>query len=125
MSLAQQAFDAHAPWLRSFGRRPTNPAAQTRWLQAVATVAAYRERWNVTDKDDPLDAPTQSHDAEQAQQLLTAANAIRTAARLGIAERGPRRTREQIGAEPTAISQQARDRPLSRHTIPTIKNGEQ
>jgi conjugative relaxase-like TrwC/TraI family protein len=100
--LARHSVDTHAPWLRSFGRPPNEPEARTRWLQAVATVAAYRERWDLTDDHDPLDARTEPRDAEQARQMGIAAEAIRTAARLARTDRQPQMTPEQIGAEPTS-----------------------
>ena len=34
-------------WVGSLGVPPTDPIARERWMQAVTTVAAYRDRWNI------------------------------------------------------------------------------
>ncbi|MDA8267873.1 MAG: AAA family ATPase [Actinomycetota bacterium] len=52
--LADQALASRDPWTRTFGNPPTDPAAREQWMQAVATVAAYRERWGITADDRPL-----------------------------------------------------------------------
>jgi hypothetical protein len=33
---------------------PTDPAGRERWIEAVSTVAAYRDRWNIGNDHRPL-----------------------------------------------------------------------
>jgi hypothetical protein len=58
-------------WVRRLGIPPTDPRARERWIEAVTTVVAYRERWNIDDEpptlrperpsaDDRSDQPAQS-----------------------------------------------------------------
>jgi len=56
--LATEALENHAPWTQAFGMCPVGPMAEL-WLDAVATVAAYRERWDVTSRT-PLGAEPKS-----------------------------------------------------------------
>ncbi|MHB8221100.1 MAG: ATP-dependent DNA helicase, partial [Acidimicrobiales bacterium] len=44
--LATEALSKQAPWTQAFGVCPVGPQAQV-WLASVATIAAYRERWDV------------------------------------------------------------------------------
>ncbi|MHB8290288.1 MAG: TrwC relaxase [Acidimicrobiales bacterium] len=45
-SLTTEALAKLAPWTQAFGVCPVGPQAQV-WLDSVATIAAYRERWDV------------------------------------------------------------------------------
>jgi hypothetical protein len=45
--LAERALAQGQAWVSSLGVPPSDPIARERWMQAVTTVAAYRERWNV------------------------------------------------------------------------------
>jgi hypothetical protein len=47
-TLAEQAISAAQSWTRSFGPPPIHSAQHELWLRALSTVAAYRERWNIT-----------------------------------------------------------------------------
>src|SRR5439155_25055857 len=47
-TLAEQAISTGQPWTRSFGPPPSHSAQHELWLRALSTVAAYRERWNIT-----------------------------------------------------------------------------
>ena len=47
--LAERAIDQNPLWLRQLGVRPSDPLAAERWLEAVKTIAAYRERWSIED----------------------------------------------------------------------------
>ncbi|MHB8290174.1 MAG: MobF family relaxase, partial [Acidimicrobiales bacterium] len=44
--LATEALARQAPWTQAFGLCPVGPQAEV-WLASVATIAAYRERWDV------------------------------------------------------------------------------
>jgi hypothetical protein len=45
--LAEQAVAQGQAWVGSLGVPPSDPIARERWMQAVTTVAAYRDRWNI------------------------------------------------------------------------------
>lgn len=79
-TLARNAIDEQTPWLRVLGSVPANPRVRTEWERHVRTVAAYRDRYGITDTQRPLgDSPqsrNQSLDAARAQA------AIATAARI-------------------------------------------
>jgi hypothetical protein len=45
--LAERAVAQGQVWVGSLGVPPSDPIARERWMQAVTTVAAYRERWNI------------------------------------------------------------------------------
>jgi conjugative relaxase-like TrwC/TraI family protein len=45
-ALVDQALGGREPWLRSFGRPPSEPGRRASWIDAVRTVAAYRERYD-------------------------------------------------------------------------------
>ncbi len=53
-TLAEQAVTAGAAWLRRLGVTPVDPACRARWLREASTVAAYRERWNISHDHRPL-----------------------------------------------------------------------
>jgi hypothetical protein len=45
--LAERAVAQGQAWVGSLGVPPSDPLARERWMQAVTTVAAYRDRWNI------------------------------------------------------------------------------
>jgi hypothetical protein len=55
--LLRRAVANHDPWLATLGRRPTDWSGATRWTRAALSIAAYRERYEVTG-DGPLGNPT-------------------------------------------------------------------
>ncbi|CED91280.1 MobF family relaxase [Actinomyces succiniciruminis] len=87
-----QAMAAGETWTASLGRPPADPQARARWLQAARTVAAYRDRWQVTSPkpapgqayeleamEDPLGVRTASTNRVQAEDRRRAAYALRQA----------------------------------------------
>jgi hypothetical protein len=48
--LAVTAVERRHPWAAQLGTRPDQPAARARWIREVATIAAYRDRWNIHDR---------------------------------------------------------------------------
>ena len=52
--LAESAVAQGQVWVGSLGVPPTDPIARERWMQAVTTVAAYRDRWNIPVDHIPL-----------------------------------------------------------------------
>ncbi|WP_298445973.1 AAA family ATPase, partial [Ferrimicrobium sp.] len=49
IALAERAVEEQAKWVQLLGQMPSDPAHRAAWLANVATVAAYRERWNITE----------------------------------------------------------------------------
>ena len=52
--LADEAIERGQVWVRRVGTPPTDPAAREAWIQAVSTVAAYRDRWGIGSDHRPL-----------------------------------------------------------------------
>ena len=52
--LAADAIERGQVWVRRLGVPPADPTAQQRWMQAVSTVAAYRDRWRIGNDHRPL-----------------------------------------------------------------------
>ena len=71
--LAQEAIRARAPWLRRLGSVPTELRGRTQWMDAVTTVAAYRDRYQIQ-SDLPLGDPrvpvAQRADADRARTAI-------------------------------------------------------
>jgi conjugative relaxase-like TrwC/TraI family protein len=77
-ALADKAVEADEPWLKRLGTPPATDAARGRWLNAVRTVAAYRDRYHVKTSS-ALDEPrseAQELDAANAQQAIRRARVI-------------------------------------------------
>jgi len=81
-ALAEQADRAESDLGSPARNRAHRTRAKERWIEAVATVAAYRDRWNIDDDHLPLGpkGPTRSIDAINQRNLARAA--IDRAARL-------------------------------------------
>jgi conjugative relaxase-like TrwC/TraI family protein len=47
-ALAEQAVEAKSSWAQRLGNAPADPLRRERWLRALSTVAAYRDRWHIT-----------------------------------------------------------------------------
>jgi hypothetical protein len=47
-SLAGEAIDANAPWVRRLGDPPIDRRDRERWHRSLATIAAYRDRYGIT-----------------------------------------------------------------------------
>jgi conjugative relaxase-like TrwC/TraI family protein len=52
--LATQAIQRGQVWVRRLGSQPADPAVREAWMQAVSTVAAYRDRWAIGNDHRPL-----------------------------------------------------------------------
>ena len=84
-ALAEQALAAREPWTRRFGTPPAAPHDRDRWLDALTTVAAYRDRYAITSNQPTggrADNDAQRADRQRALQAarLAADEAIRTEA---------------------------------------------
>ncbi|WP_313556154.1 MobF family relaxase [Miniimonas arenae] len=80
-TLARAALDEQAPWLRAVGAPPADPRRAAAWLRQVRVVAAYRDRYHLTD-DTPLgptaESLTQRVDQARAEAAIDAARRIAT-----------------------------------------------
>jgi hypothetical protein len=96
-ALAEEAIERNQIWVRRLGIPPTDPRAKQRWIEAVTTVVAYRDRWNVDDDHLPLGpkGPTRSIDAINQRNLARAA--LDRASRLSYAS-GVRRPEPEVVA---------------------------
>jgi len=52
--LATHAVERRQVWTRRLGSPPADTAAREAWMEAVSTVAAYRDRWGIGNDDRPL-----------------------------------------------------------------------
>jgi conjugative relaxase-like TrwC/TraI family protein len=78
--LAERALAQGQAWVSSLGVPPSDPIARERWMQAVTTVAAYRERWNVPVGHVPLGPDNAIEPVEALRDRMRA----RTASELAI-----------------------------------------
>ena len=53
-TLAEQASAKLLPWIGHLGQPPSDPWARRQWLRCASTVAAYRDRWEITNDPRPL-----------------------------------------------------------------------
>ncbi|NCD15928.1 MAG: conjugal transfer protein [Actinobacteria bacterium] len=73
--LIDRARTANAPWLAQLGAEPTDPQAALAWRTRARTVAAYRERHQITDVWGPL-GTVDERNAQQRRESAIAARAI-------------------------------------------------
>ena len=52
--LAAQAVEHNHVWVRRLGFPPADPGTREAWMQAISTVAAYRDRWGIGNDHLPL-----------------------------------------------------------------------
>jgi hypothetical protein len=81
--LAEAALRRREPWVARLGPPPPSSERRERWLETVATVAAYRECWGVGDCDRPLGAEGASASVEAVRHRERALAAANTAYGLG------------------------------------------
>jgi hypothetical protein len=84
-ALAEQAIERNQIWVRRFGVAPTDPRARERWIEAVTTVVAYRDRWNIDDEHLPLGPKGPARSIEAINQRDLARAALERASRLSCA----------------------------------------
>ncbi|MFM9920892.1 MobF family relaxase [Lacisediminihabitans sp. H27-G8] len=79
-TIAETATKTHEPWTRALGEPPTNPRQHQVWLRHVRTVAAYRDRYNISGNT-PIGK--EAGDTNQRLDAERARVALRNARRLG------------------------------------------
>ncbi|WP_052574659.1 MobF family relaxase, partial [Ferrimicrobium acidiphilum] len=87
IALAERAIEERAKWVQLLGQMPSDPTHQAAWLVNVATIAAYRERWNITGKT-VIGNESHVDSIEQLGQWRRASSAARDAIRLGCGKIG-------------------------------------
>lgn len=103
--LATTAVENREPWVDGLDPWPEDPFAQAAWWSAAVSVAAYRERWDITG-DDPLGEPIDD----------TAARRDRRRVATALAEA------HEIAAQPPPTPRRVRsNEPLHQHDTPTRK----
>jgi hypothetical protein len=102
-ALAEQAIGRNQAWVRRLGTAPTEQRARERWLEAIATVAAYRERWAIGDEHLPLGPKGPERSIEAVDQRNLARAALDRASRLSSASRvrRPEPAAADVGLIPT------------------------
>jgi hypothetical protein len=103
-SLAQTAVTDAAPWLDDVAVPPVDETGRKRWMEALTTIAAYRDRWGLDSERRALGEPSAITTIEQLGHRRLALQALD---RVGSRESAvpPRSesetpTLEPIGAEP-------------------------
>lgn len=82
---AEAAVRNGQAWAAQLGRRPADPLRGEEWMLRVATVAAYRERWGITDRS--VLGTTEPPSVEQETQRRLAQAAVEAALAITRAER--------------------------------------
>jgi hypothetical protein len=77
--LAELAIERHEPWVRRLGEPPSDPGEHQQWMRAVSTVAAYRDRWNISDDHLPLGPDSAVTAIEAMRHRTRAVGAVRRA----------------------------------------------
>jgi hypothetical protein len=80
--LAERAVAEGQAWVSSLGVPPTDPIERARWMRAVTTVAAYRERWNIPVGHIPLGPDNAIEPVEALRDRTRARAATKLAIRL-------------------------------------------
>lgn len=83
-SLAHEAITADAPWVQDLGLKATGPRESEMWERCAETVAAYRDRYSITDPDalgPAADRIAQRIDQARAEQALRRARILTEAPR--------------------------------------------
>ena len=81
-ALAEQAVAAREPWTHRLGTPPVSRAERERWIEAMITIAAYRDRYGIT-SNQPVGEGVHNA-AQQADRQMA-----RYATRLATAVAGP------------------------------------
>jgi conjugative relaxase-like TrwC/TraI family protein len=101
--LAEHAIEQNQIWVRRLGIAPTEPRARERWIEAVTTVVAYRDRWNIDDEHLPLGPKGPARSIEAIKQHDLARAAFDRASRLSYTSGGrhPKPEVVDVGLIPT------------------------
>ena len=81
-ALVEQAIEQNEIWVLRLGVAPSDPLVREQWIEAVTTVAAYRDRWNIDDDHRPLGSKIAARTIEAINQRNLAQAAVNMASRL-------------------------------------------
>jgi conjugative relaxase-like TrwC/TraI family protein len=70
-ALANQAIEAGHSWVKRLGPAPDDPGHGARWRREVSIIAAYRDRWQISDPA-PIGTATKIGSTEQMSQFRRA-----------------------------------------------------
>jgi conjugative relaxase-like TrwC/TraI family protein len=100
-TLLDIAITAREPWTERLGPKPIEPRKQTAWLTAARTIAAYRDRYQITDSQHPLgpqpENVNQKIDAARAQAALVQARRITDEQQTVVKQRPAAAQRDRLG----------------------------
>jgi conjugative relaxase-like TrwC/TraI family protein len=75
-TLLDTAIAAREPWTARLGPKPDEPRRQAAWLTAARTIAAYRDRYRITDDQHPLGPEPQDVTVKQKIDAARARSAL-------------------------------------------------
>jgi hypothetical protein len=83
-TLAGQAVETGESWVKRLGTLPATPARREDWMRELSTVAAYRDRWQITGqavlgKQSDVGSLEQTGQRQRAQAAAVRAMAINSA----------------------------------------------
>lgn len=97
-SLAEDAVQNSAPWMRRLGQPPANPREREAWLRQVSVVAAYRDRYRIESRA-ALGSGAANNAQHNDEELAEAA--LRRAAEIAA------RAADGVGGRPAGIDEPA------------------
>jgi hypothetical protein len=100
--LAERAIERGDPWVRQLGLPPSDRLEREQWINAISTVAAFRDRWNIGDDPRPLGPDDAATTIEAGDHRMRAQVAVERALRL------TRGAADSAGAVGVAIATTAR-----------------
>jgi hypothetical protein len=101
--LAVRAIKRREAWISRLGTPPADPASREMWIAAVSTVAAYRNRWSISNDHRPLGSEGAVKSMEVVGQRKRAQAAIQRALILsesGVVSGGPQPTAARVEPSP-------------------------
>jgi hypothetical protein len=78
-ALLDKAIAAREPWTERLGPKPDEARKQVAWLNAARTIAAYRDRYQITDDQNPLDPEPEDATVKQKIDVARAHSALKRA----------------------------------------------
>ena len=94
-ALTKHAIQNNQPWIANLGPAPNDPARRAAWRQQVRTVAAYRDRYNLSGTDPLGQAPSSQGQRLDHQRAAIATHRAQAAASQSAARR--RTPNQRIG----------------------------
>ncbi len=92
-TLGNQAIEAGHGWVQSLGPAPSHPGRRARWLREVSTIAAYRDRWQITKSGTFADRK----DVKSTEQMVEFQRALKAAVHA-------RAITHEVGAKHTSMT---------------------